>query len=167
MVYKTLGNLLVIEHFSSYQRHLQLDRKVLRNTKRFIYANVLNMMTMKNIHYFLSMLAILIVSSTYSVQSQEKSSIQTVESDGINRASINASDSLKTTIDLDSINNQNSQNQLKELNKPNDYKTEMKQSEIPSENELVPLSKENIPEQIMQQDMEKPEETVDEEKNPE
>ncbi len=41
IVYKTFGNQWVIEHLSPYQRHLQLDWKVLRNAKRFIYVTVM------------------------------------------------------------------------------------------------------------------------------
>ena len=40
IVYKTFGSQWVIEGFSPYQKYLQLDRKVLRNAKRFIYVSV-------------------------------------------------------------------------------------------------------------------------------
>lgn len=122
---------------------------------------------MKNLSYFLSILIFLIVSRLNSLQSQELSSDQ-IEEPSVNIQNfVNGIDSLNIQKDLDSLNNPNTLNQMKELNKPNEANDEVKQTDVPSENELVPLSKENIPEQIMQQDMEKPEETVDEEKNPE
>lgn len=40
IVYKTFGNQWVSEYFSSYQKYLYLNSKVLRNTKRFIYVTV-------------------------------------------------------------------------------------------------------------------------------
>jgi hypothetical protein len=41
IVYKTFGSQWVIEYLSSYQNMLYIDRKSLRNAKRFIYVTVM------------------------------------------------------------------------------------------------------------------------------
>ena len=41
-MYKTFGSQWFIKRFSSYQKYLYLDRKSLRNAKRFIHAAVMH-----------------------------------------------------------------------------------------------------------------------------